>query len=263
MSHILNVRKDTFDPRDHIVAPNAPTSPLIISYRSQVPYIKDQGQLGSCTAHAATEHFERAVRQMKSQVPLSYARATIRLSPLFQYAQERIAEGTFAEDAGADSRTIFTVLSSVGCCLESSDTYASTNLLKMPTAAQVAEAANFKFQAYHRIMDVATAKTVLQSNYTFTVGTPLFQQFQSDQAAEDGLIAMPSGSSIGGHEMHVIGCDDTKHVLGQIGAFECQNSWADTWGDKGFAWIPYAYFEALQDQWDFWLGHYGRQWRAQ
>jgi len=151
-------------------------------------------------------------------------------------------------------------LTSIGCCLEAEDTYNSSNIFVLPTSAQIAEAANFKFGAYHRILDTATAKTVLTSGYTFTVGTPVFPQLQSEQAAANGLIAMPSGTSIGGHEMHVIGADDSKEVLGQIGAYEVQNSWSAEWGDGGFCWIPYAYFDELPGQWDFWVGHFGRPW---
>jgi len=48
MRHLLNAIKDIFDPRDHTVAPNAPTAIVKVSFRSRVPYIKDQGQAGSC-----------------------------------------------------------------------------------------------------------------------------------------------------------------------------------------------------------------------
>ena len=256
MNHILNVIKDVFDPRDRVVAPNSPSESVKISYRSLVPYIKDQGQIGSCTANAGTEHFELQVRVKSSEVPLSYARPSIRLSPLFQYAQERIIEGSFTSDAGADSRTIFKALTTVGCCLESDDPYNTSNIFILPTSAQVGEAANFKFQAYHRILDIPTAKTVLTSGYTFTVGMPLFSQFESDQAASNGFIAMPSGSPIGGHEMHIVGADDSKEVLGQVGSFEVQNSWGEAWGDRGFCWIPYSYFDNVSCEWDFWMGHF-------
>jgi len=70
----------------------------------------------------------------------------------------------------------------------------------------------------------------------------------------------PQGSSIGGHAMHVIGCDDSKQVLGQTGAFEVQNSWGPEWGDAGYCWIPYSYFAAVEGEWDFWMAHFGRPW---
>lgn len=258
MGYRLNVRKDAFDPRDHVVAPNASASAVVVRFRKQVPYLKDQGAEGSCTAHAGTEHFEFVVRRYKSDVPLLYPRNSIRLSPNFQYVQERIAEGSFNSDAGADSRTIFKVLTSVGCCLESSDPYGPDTLYKLPAPVQVAEASKFKFGAYHRILDVDTAKTVLQSGYSFTVGMPLFKSFEGDYTSRTGFVEQPSGSSIGGHEMHVIGCDDTK--FSGTGAFEVQNSWGEEWGDNGYCWVPYSYFAAIEGEYDFWVGHFGKPW---
>lgn len=257
MKHILNVQKDSYDERDRTVAPAAPTSSVRVSFRGQVPYIKDQQSLGSCTAHAGTEMLELLFRQHKSNLSLSVDRNTLRFSPLFLYAQERIQEGSFTSDAGANSRTIFRVLAQMGCCLESEDVYDAANVFVLPTSAQVAEAGQFKIDAYHRILDVDTAKTVLQTGYSFTVGTPLFQQFESDEAAATGMIAMPTGSEIGGHEMHIVGCDDGKEVLGEVGAFEILNSWGSSWGDSGFAWMPYRYFEVLGDAVDMWTAHFG------
>ena len=54
MKHLFNVIKDVFDPRDHIVAPNRSAAAVKVSFRNRVPYIKDQGSAGSCTAHAGT-----------------------------------------------------------------------------------------------------------------------------------------------------------------------------------------------------------------
>jgi C1A family cysteine protease len=258
--HILNVRKDEFDERDRCVAPAKASGPVIVSFRKDVPYIKDQGQAGSCTAHAATEILELAFRRHKSELPASVDRSTLRFSPLFQYAQERMMEGTFSQDAGAQSRTIFQVLTQVGVCLEKEDPYSDKDIYIAPTAQMLADAKQFKADAYHRILDVDTAKTVLQSGYTFTIGTPLYEQFEGFDCSIHGLVRMPSGPSIGGHEMHVIGCDDTKDVYGEVGAFEVQNSWGADWGDHGFCWIPYAYCEALMDQIDFWTLHFGKPW---
>jgi C1A family cysteine protease len=261
MQRILNVIKDAFDPRDRSVAPNRAGSSVRVSFRDKVAYIKDQGMAGSCTAHAGTEMLELLFRKQRSNLPLSIDRSTLRFAPLFLYARERIAEGSFTQDAGANSRTIFQVLAQQGCCLETDDAYFDNKLFVLPTAAQVSEAEQFKIGSYHRIWDVETAKTVLQSGYTFTVGMPVFPQMESDEALATGLIRVPSpGQTIcGGHEMHVIGCDDSKQVFGETGAFEVQNSWGSGWGDHGFCWIPYSYFH-VELAWDFWTAHFGGPW---
>lgn len=261
MKHILNVIKDIFDPDDHVVPPNKSATAVMVDFRSKVPYIKDQGQAGSCTGHAGTEFTELLYRLQPSQLAKKVDVNTLRFSPLFLYGQERMMEGTFAQDAGADSRTIFKVLTQRGACLESQDPYVDKNIFFQPTVDQLLEASMYKIGAYHRILDVDTAKTVLQSGYTFTAGIPLFTQFEGDEAATTGMIAMPSGSSIGGHELHFVGCDDSKVVLDKTGAFIVQNSWSASWGEKGFCYIPYDYFGAVAEQWDMWTGHLGKPWK--
>src|ERR1700744_2625810 len=155
MAYLLTVRKDAFDARDRIHPP-ASASPALptLSFRSSVPYIKDQGDEGSCTGHGGTEMLEMLFRKQKSNLPLSIDRTTLRFSPQFQYGQERIMEGDFNKDNGADSRTIFKVLASIGCCLESSFPYSASNIFQMPTPAQITEAKQFRIGAYNRIMDV-------------------------------------------------------------------------------------------------------------
>lgn len=216
---------------------------------------------GSCTAHAGTEMLELLFRKQKSNLPLSIDRSTLRFSPLFLYARERIAEGSFTQDAGADSRTIFSVLKQEGCCLETEDAYSDKGIFTLPTNQQVLEAEAFKIGSYHRIWDVDTAKTVLLSGYTFTVGMAVYQQIESDEAAATGLIRVPKPgqTNFGGHEMHIVGADDSKQVFDETGAFEVQNSWGSGWGDHGFCWIPYRYFH-VDLAWDFWMAHFGGPW---
>jgi len=255
--HILNIIKDIFDPRDKIVPPAKAEDVVKVSFRDKVPYIKDQGDEGSCIGHGCGEHFELMSRLHPSEIPLTIPRDTIRLSPNFLYGQCRKMDGDFDIDQGSNLRSAFRVLNQIGCCLESDDLYSDATLYSLPTASMLASAALLRFDAYHRIPDVATAKSVLVSGYSFAIGTLLFRQFESNQASKDGLIAMPEGNSIGGHCMHVIGADDTKGVLGEVGAFEVQNSWGDEWGDSGYAWIPYAYLDQVWPDSDAWVGHWG------
>lgn len=261
MKHILNVIKDIFDSRDHVVAPNVPSDIVKVDFRSKVPWIKDQGQAGSCTGNAISANMETLYRMQPSELAKKVDVNTLRFSALFLYGQERMKMGTFDQDSGSDSRTGMQILASIGCCLEPQDPYSDRNIYIAPTKDQIAEAALYKIGSYHRIPDVATAKTVLMSNYTFSIGIPVFNQLESDEAASTGMIAMPSGNPIGGHELHVVGADDSMQVLDQLGAFIVQNSWGATWGDKGFCYIPYAYFNKLSDEIDMWCCHFGKPWK--
>lgn len=263
----MNVRKDAYDARDRVMPPVLLKAPVHVDFRHEVPYIKDQGQEGSCTGHAGTENFERAVRVFPSDVPASFERNKIRLSPQFVYAMERIDAGAFDVDGGSDSRTLFKVMTKYGGCLEAEDAYCDQKCFEMPTPAQITEAKNFRFGAYHRIQDVDTAKSVLLSGYTFVVGTPLYEQFESDECSCTGMVAVPgtNDNEIGGHEMHIVGAQDdfVVHAAGQMhtGAFIVQNSWSDSWGAKGFCFMPYAYFDTTQGAWDMWVAHFGKPWQ--
>lgn len=259
--HLLNLIKDQPDPRDHAVAPQRPFGMIIKSFRSQIAYIKDQGMAGSCTAHAGTELLELLYRTKVSRLGKTLDVNTLRFAPLFLYAKERLEEGSFSVDSGCDSRTIFRVLAKYGCCLEKDDAYNAQNIFIAPTLEQMQQAQTYRIGAYHRIWDADTARSVIQSDYSFTIGIPVFQQMESDEATATGLIRLPKPNQtpLGGHEMHVIGCDDTKDVFGEIGAFEVQNSWGEQWGIKGCCWIPYSYFKAAPN-FDMWTAHFGKPW---
>jgi len=52
---------------------------------------------------------------------------------------------------------------------------------------------------------------------------------------------------VGGHEVVFVGYRDDASLPGG-GAFEMRNSWDETWGDGGYAWLPYAYVEMFCDE---------------
>jgi C1A family cysteine protease len=255
---VYDAQKDLPDQRDHLAAPAANILPSNISLRPWLGPVKNQGQLGSCTAHAGTglrEYLYRKLYQYEAFTPV--LAKDFRLSPLFLYAIEREMEGDFTQDEGAQSRTIYQSLAASGCCLESLDPYAEGNLLIKPTPEQLAEGFNFRHIAYHRALTLDILKSVLASGYAATVGMPVFQSFESDETAQTGIVTVPTSSDtpIGGHEMLVCGYSDAKKAL------DVRNSWGDDWGEGGNCWIPYAYFEGtLMEQVDFWTAHLGKPW---
>jgi C1A family cysteine protease len=60
----------------------------------------------------------------------------------------------------------------------------------------------------------------------------------------DGRAPEPNGKPFGGHAMLISGWDD------DLGAFRIKNSWGYSWGDRGFAWLPYSHFDAYK--WNAW-----------
>ena len=129
------------------------------------------------------------------------------LSPAFLYYKEREMEGTLPEDSGAQSRTIFQVLNQFGCRVESADPYNTANMNVPPTQVQLNDAALRKIGAYHRILDVGSVMSCIESGYTCTIAIAVYQSFED---AASGIIPLPNKSTeglLGGHEMYLWGFD--------------------------------------------------------
>lgn len=66
-----------------------------------------------------------------------------------------------------------------------------------------------------------------------------------------GLVAEPNDDTAGGHAMLAVGFDDEFPCEGSTGAFLVKNSWGNTYGNKGYIWLPYSHFSHYPG-WDAW-----------
>lgn len=207
--------------------------PKTKSLRDLVPFIYDQGQIGSCTANAICMAL---VIQSKSD---------FRPSRLWIYYQERVvelpAERKRVSDSGADALDGLEILELYGVPDEVSWPYD----VKKCNVAPPAEC--FEIAAKHKVHDIKQID-IQDGNLepiilTITSGIPvlisieLYNSFESDEVGKTGIVPLPcSGEEyLGNHEVLIVGYDDNVKV------FTCVNSWGDSWGDKGFFTIPYEY----------------------
>ena len=49
-----------------------------------------------------------------------------------------------------------------------------------------------------------------------------------------------------GHAVLAVGYDHARRVI------IFRNSWGRTWGDRGYGYLPYAFFASSDLTWDFW-----------
>ncbi len=261
MAYMLGARKDTHDHRDRLLAPAPshivlPPSVNVFQGMSLLNLpVFDQGNLGSCTANAgALYRLWLYLRFAKSPVPTTFSR-------LWLYFQERKIEGTITEDAGAQSRTIFQVLQSLGCAPETDDPYNIAKFadpLANDNAKDDADAAKWKIGSYHRITSLDAAKQCLAigapSGYPISIGFTVYSSFFNIKG--DGMMPIPGPreSIQGGHEVVVYGYDDSSNV------FTIQNSWGESWGKYGTFFMPYKEFDRQisNGEMDAWMGHLGK-----
>lgn len=216
--------------------------PTQIDLRPYCPDVYDQGELGSCTANALAGAYEFDL-QKQSITPYVPSR-------LFIYYNERVIENTVDSDSGAQIRDGIKVISNVGAAIEDLWPYDITQFAVRPSAQVYLEAKQHKALSYQRIsQNINDLKTCLASSYPFVFGFSVYDSFESQEVAANGIVPMPSASEsmLGGHAVMCVGYDDAKK------AFIVRNSWGDSWGDKGYFYLPYDYMTDDNLASDFWV----------
>ncbi len=228
------------DPRDYIYRAivKAEKLPVKFSRRGEYGPIRDQGRYGSCVGFASA-----AVKD--NQESRNYSE-TIVTSPLFIYATCKKMDG-IPNTEGTYPRVAMKVLEKYGVCLEEKFPYSKMRWPKIPQIPEEAkkEAEEFRIGAYSRVQTIDEVKQAVVREGPVLGAVLVCDNFQSPDTG--GFIEMPKGKVLGGHAICVIGYDDNLKHKKHTGFFEVRNSWGKSWGDKGYCWIPYDFFESRAD----------------
>jgi C1A family cysteine protease len=232
--------------------------PSSVDLRPWCSKIENQGQIGSCTANACAG----VVEYFENRAFGKYLDA----SRLFLYKVTR----NFAKisgDNGAFLRNTMGALVLFGVPPEEYWPYTdkSPEFDKEPIAFCYSFASNYKGLKYLRHDNPSLSKEqVLESvKKSLAAGIPSmfgFTVFGSiNQAQTTGKIPFPCAKDriLGGHAVVAVGYNDSMIIKNPAcanttqGALLIRNSWGETWGQKGYGWLPYDYVrkEAAMDFW--------------
>ena len=245
---IYKLKPDTEDLRDRVFRASLYKTKLLlpesVDLRSGCSQVVDQGELGSCTANAIAS----GLREYWELV----AGKLILLSRLWLYWEERSMEGTVDEDAGAIIRDGMKILQQLGCAPEADWPYDIQKFTQTPPEKATMDASEFKISEYHRVTNLTTLKTALAEGYPVVIGIKVYQSFESGEVAKSGIVPLPKRweQFLGGHAVLAVGYDDA--MLKGKGFVICRNSWGENWGDKGYFYLPYGYFNGYVT--DMWTG---------
>ncbi|MCC7542862.1 MAG: C1 family peptidase [Deltaproteobacteria bacterium] len=209
----------------------SPVGDLRVDLRRWCSPIEDQGQVGSCTAQAvigALEYFERKTRGEH-----------VDASRLFLYRVTRRFLGWEGRgDTGAFVRSAIKSLRLFGAPPEEYWPYDEARFDAEPEAFHYAFGQNFKAVEYYRVPeDIETLKAVLAAGLPFAFGFTCFTSLDHPETGRTGVIPFPARNEqdIGGHAVLAVGFTDS-HLL-------IRNSWGTGWGDKGYGYLPWSYFD--------------------
>jgi len=112
------------------------------------------------------------------------------------------------------------------------------------TASTLAIAKKLRTSAYCRIRSIEEYKDWISTKGLAQVS---FDMFTGIYEAPGGYLPLPDKEEeIGGHSVILGGYSDPERV------FRFANSWGVGWGDKGFGYMPYEYFEqdCIRETWN-------------
>lgn len=234
ISRRYNCKRDLPDYRDHKYPCTLASHPTHVDLRLQCPLVMDQMNEGSCTANAASALL--GFLQLRPN-PTELKKEYIPFSRNFIYYNERLLEDHVMDDVGATVRDAVKACAKWGACDEETWIYSEDTLFVEPTSGAYLEAIDHKITTYQRIYDLQQVKTCLAGGYPVIFGFSVYESFED--TGSDGSVWMPKETEglIGGHCVLAVGYDSRYQRM------ICQNSWGTGWGEKGFFYLPYSYFQ--------------------
>lgn len=222
-----------------------PVLPKAVDNRKWCSAIQTQGELGSCTAQAAVSMME----YMQNKTSGKYQDG----SRLFVYYNTRVYMGSqyINIDSGAFNRLTVKSIVKLGIPEEVNWKYNINMFTKEPPRAVYDDAVSNKAVKYFRIDGdskygeayTTRIKTFLSNGYAMFTGFPGYDNIYKVTKATP-VLQFPTKANklLGGHAVMICGYDDELNYNMGKGCFLAQNSWDNTYGDGGFFWIPYKFF---------------------
>ena len=203
--------------------------PVKVSLKKWLPPIGNQGQQGSCVGWA-TGYYLKSYHENKERGSSDFT-----YSPSYIYNQIRLDKTTCRN--GSYIRDALNLINAQGDASLSDFGYNQLSCNILPTNEDKKSAAHARISSWNTIdpKNLISLKAHLAQGKPLVIGMAVDNQFQSYRGGVFNTLNLGIGQ--GGHAMLAVGYDDSKS------AFLVVNSWGENWGENGFGWISYAYWQ--------------------
>ncbi|MEU4240848.1 IPT/TIG domain-containing protein [Actinoplanes sp. NPDC026619] len=206
------------------------TLPASVDLRAGAPAVGDQGQVGSCVAWSVGY-------SLSGYYAKSIANAGAPYAPLYLYM--RTVQGTPGPDTGLSVSAALRNEQTEGIDTQADYYQGTTNYSVVPTAGQVANAANYKLTGWTTLFSGTqggtTAQTAIQQSLAdgvpVSISIPVYNAFYSINSMSG--YTSTTGAIQGYHQITAYGYDATGLII--------RNSWGTRWGSSGDAKLAWSF----------------------
>jgi C1A family cysteine protease len=214
--------------------------PKSVSLRASMPYVGNQGGIGSCSGFAVAGAWNYELNRIYAAYGWDDTRAINQVSPKWLYNLTPFVDGECPK-GGHSLSSVIKLLKETGSASEEQVPYGSRNRDKYSCETEFSsqvrsDAALLRPDATHLFSlrgdsGVLKAKEVLAAGNAVIIGIHTDSNFKK---YESGVWSFGgTGDEDGGHAVVLAGYDDDKE------AFYVRNSWGYDWGDRGYFWMSY------------------------
>ncbi len=224
----MNWKREPKDERDfkfaHALA--AVPIPNAMTNRKFMSPPKNQLSIGACVGEGSTSAFEYTERQWGTDMSFIG-------SELFCYYNARTDK---AHDTGGYVRDSIKAMARLGVAREDLWPFVPRSFATRPPAAAYTDASTRTITQYQRLSGLDDVLQALAQHHVVIGG---FDAYQGVFGAKGGVVPQPGflERSVGGH--CVCFCGYNK----RLGIVEFKNSWGSRWGDGGYGYLPFWYFQ--------------------